>query len=37
MISHVSLEPAQGEDDDWVTFKLGEPDPAISAFVARRR
>jgi hypothetical protein len=27
MISHVSLEPAQGEDDDWVTFKLGEPRP----------
>src|SRR5258708_37209724 len=33
MISDVSLEPAEGKDDDWVTFKFGEPDPAISPFV----
>jgi hypothetical protein len=37
MISDLSLEPAEGKDDDWVTFKFGEPDPAISPFVVRRR
>jgi hypothetical protein len=32
LISEVSLERSEIEDDDWITFELRGPDPAISPF-----
>jgi hypothetical protein len=32
MIRNVSIEKCQDEDDDWIEFEYGEPDPAISKF-----
>jgi hypothetical protein len=32
-IRAVQLEKSQKEDDDWLTFEFGEPDPAIHRFV----
>jgi hypothetical protein len=36
MITEVELEPVEGKDDDRITIKFGEPDPAISSFRAKR-
>ena len=33
LIDEVSVEKSDYEDDDWITFKLSGPDPAISPFV----
>jgi hypothetical protein len=33
LIHEVSIEKSDFEDDDWITFKLSGPDPAISPFV----
>jgi hypothetical protein len=37
LIASVDLERRPEEDDDWLTFHFGEPDPAISAIKAPRR
>lgn len=34
LIYSVSAEKSENEDDDWVTFELKGPDPAISPFIA---
>lgn len=33
LITEIALEESQSEDDDFVSFKFGEPDAAISSFV----
>ena len=37
LIASVDLERRPEEDDDWLTFHFGEPDPAISTIKAPRR
>jgi hypothetical protein len=32
LITEASVENTPDEDDDWITFKFGEPDPAIAPF-----
>lgn len=32
VIAHCSIEQTPDEDDDWLTFEFGEPDPAIAPF-----
>jgi len=32
LIDSVTVEKSDDEDDDWITFKMKGPDPAISAF-----
>ena len=34
LIDGISIEKSETEDDDWITFELSTPDPAVSAFVA---
>jgi hypothetical protein len=33
LIEEISIEKSDSEDDDWITFKLRGPDPAISSFL----
>lgn len=35
MITRIRVEAAEDESDDWLTIEFGEPDPAISPFVAK--
>jgi hypothetical protein len=32
MIKKIGIEKSETQDDDWVIFEFGEPDPAISQF-----
>ncbi len=32
LIESVSIEKCSDRDDDWLTFHLSKPDPAVSAF-----
>jgi hypothetical protein len=34
MITRISLDRQVDDDDDWIEFEFGDPDAAISAFVA---
>ncbi len=39
LIKNVRIEKSDDpeDDDDWLVFEFGEPDPAVMPFVARRR
>ena len=32
LITGASVERAPDEDDDWITFEFGKPDPAVAPF-----
>lgn len=36
MIKSVKVKPMEGEDDDWLEITFGNPDPAMSPFVAKK-
>ena len=36
MITRLRIEPAINENDDWITFEFGDPDPLVSPFVAKQ-
>jgi hypothetical protein len=36
MITRVRVDPAVNENDDWITFEFGDPDPLVSPFVAKQ-
>jgi hypothetical protein len=36
MISRVRVEPAENENDDWITFEFGPADPLTSPFVVKQ-
>ena len=33
MLVDVDIVPSEEEDDDWISFHFGDPDPAVSRFV----
>lgn len=37
LITNIRLEKSNDEDDDWIVFEFGEPDPAISSFVIPKK
>lgn len=36
MIKTIRVEPGGDEDDDWLEFEFGAPDPAVSPFLVGR-
>ena len=36
MITRVRVDPAVNENDDWITFEFGDPDPLVSPFVVKQ-
>jgi hypothetical protein len=37
LFSNVYIEKSDNEDDDWITFEFGEPDPAVFQFVVPKK
>jgi len=36
MITRIRVDPATNENDDWITFEFGDPDPLTSPFVVKQ-